>query len=871
MEDHSYIHVGRYYVGITVYEIVDTYRGEDSKAIYPVWGNYQTALHCDLKPILEEKLDSGVTVKEFLDRVVERWPREAGRHYSPVGVPFLEYAKQRPGVIVSNYEKNYGIVGFLPEKYKNITYLYNGFYSVTHYNNKCAIYKAGSTLEDQNFIYQKIEDLGDYKIAVTKNGKIGIISLRNNEYDILLDYILDSISNIKTSEKNFCRLWPNLKLSDSFTASLNGKQGLYNTNEGWIISNSYDSIKFLEDKSFIVASKNSKYGLINTEETVVSPFSYDGIENLNFDVEGLWEQCNNDNTFIFSEKGFRGIFNTKKGIILKAKYEGLDLFEDKTLKVCTNKMYGVVSLTGEVIVPCEYDDIENDGDYYILLKVVKGNDYHWEKTYFRGVIRNNGDFIIPCDYNLIDRHGNLFVVKIEGRCGCIDSNGKILIECKYSYLELIDNIFIAGMYSNVYGRDVYGIIDINGNSIIDCFYNSIKHLGDKNFRLAVLGKSIDVTIGKKFPYSDTKPLCKNLFKKKLIAWGIFNSEGEQISPCIYNDIKYEPQYDIFRISTSTERNANSKKWGLLSLEGKILCPPIFGSISTFKDGVAKVSGYYGNYTGGGIISHDGNLIPQDEIILDSQYSAVKSMGRWAFRSKNNDTVVTKYQYKSISCIKEGYYVVEVTNPDTNYWTRKLYSSKCGLINSDLNIVIPIEYTSISLLSDKSVLVMNFDNSRNRYCYGCISINGQKVCETMYDKISLLPNGHVKAENYKDCRIFSQQGNCIIGYGYSEIVWVDELNMYIVYLKDSYSSSLYDIDGKEFLHIANGIISFLHNDRLLIRQKGLLGVCDIYGKIIIPCEYQSIEFSNNCYLTKKSPRAKQMDIFSLDGVLIFDDD
>ena len=57
MEDHSYIHVGRYYVGITVYEIVDTYRGEDSKAIYPVWGNYQTALHCDLKPILEEKLD----------------------------------------------------------------------------------------------------------------------------------------------------------------------------------------------------------------------------------------------------------------------------------------------------------------------------------------------------------------------------------------------------------------------------------------------------------------------------------------------------------------------------------------------------------------------------------------------------------------------------------------------------------------------------------------------------------------------------------------------------------------------------------------------------------------------------------------------
>ena len=700
--------------------------------------------------------------------------------------------------------------------------------------------------------------MGDYKIAVTKNGKIGIISLRNNEYDILLDYILDSISNIKTSEKNFCRLWPNLKLSDTFTASLNGKQGLYNTNEGWIISNSYDSIKFLEDKSFIVASKNSKYGLINTEETVVSPFSYDGIENLNFDVEGLWEQCNNDNTFIFTEKGFRGIFNTKSGILLKAKYEGLDLFENKTLKVCNNKKYGAVKLTGEVIVPCEYDDIENDGDYYILLKVIKGNDYHWEKTYFRGVVRNNGDLIIPCDYNIIDRYGEIFVVKIEGRCGCIDSNGNILIECKYNYLEPIDNLFIAGIYSNVYEHTVYGIIDINGNPIIDCFYNSIKHLGDKSFRLEVLGKKIDVTIGKEFPYSDTKPLCKNLFMKRLIAWGIFNSDGKQISPCIYNDIKYEPQHEIFRISTSTERNANSKKWGLLSLEGKVLCPPIFGRISTFKDGIAKVYGYYDDYTGGGgILSQDGNLVPQDEIILDSHYSAVKSMGRWAFRSNNSNTVVTAYKYKSISCIKEGYYVV--------------FTSECCLLNSDLNIVVSIKCSSISLLSDQLLLVKDFDNYYNRDRYGCIDINGQKVCETMYDKISLLPNGHVKTEKYKDCRIFSQQGDCIIGYGYEEIIWVDELNMYIVYLKDSYSSGLYDIDGKEFLHIANGKISFLHNDRLLIRQKGLLGVCDIYGKIIIPCEYQSIEFSNNCYLTKKSPRAKQMDIFSLDGVLIFDDD
>ena len=63
MTDDSYIHVGRYYVGVTIYEIADWYRGEDSGAWYPVFGNYQRAEHCDLSPVLNTVMPNGKTIK----------------------------------------------------------------------------------------------------------------------------------------------------------------------------------------------------------------------------------------------------------------------------------------------------------------------------------------------------------------------------------------------------------------------------------------------------------------------------------------------------------------------------------------------------------------------------------------------------------------------------------------------------------------------------------------------------------------------------------------------------------------------------------------------------------------------------------------
>ena len=66
MTDHSYIHVGQYYVGVTVFEIVYWYRGEDSGARYPEYGNYEQAEHCDFSPVLNTVMPNGKTIKTYI-------------------------------------------------------------------------------------------------------------------------------------------------------------------------------------------------------------------------------------------------------------------------------------------------------------------------------------------------------------------------------------------------------------------------------------------------------------------------------------------------------------------------------------------------------------------------------------------------------------------------------------------------------------------------------------------------------------------------------------------------------------------------------------------------------------------------------------
>lgn len=71
-------------------EIESWYRGEDSGARYPEYGDDIIIESYDLTTILDKKI-SGMTIKDFIDEMLDKWPPSAGRWYTPNELHRLYY------------------------------------------------------------------------------------------------------------------------------------------------------------------------------------------------------------------------------------------------------------------------------------------------------------------------------------------------------------------------------------------------------------------------------------------------------------------------------------------------------------------------------------------------------------------------------------------------------------------------------------------------------------------------------------------------------------------------------------------------------------------------------------------------------------
>ena len=71
-----------YVFGIYKREVESWYKGEDSGARYPEYGDFEELELYDLTPILD-KMISGMTIKQFVDKIFEEWPPHAGELYTP--------------------------------------------------------------------------------------------------------------------------------------------------------------------------------------------------------------------------------------------------------------------------------------------------------------------------------------------------------------------------------------------------------------------------------------------------------------------------------------------------------------------------------------------------------------------------------------------------------------------------------------------------------------------------------------------------------------------------------------------------------------------------------------------------------------------
>ena len=217
-----------------------------------------------------------------------------------------------------------------------------------------------------------------------------------------------------------------------------------------------------------------------------------------------------------------------------------------------DEKWGIVSRTGEVIIP-----IENDfEDYYITV----GDD-------------NYSSYIYPYT-------GGLAAVPIDGKWGYLDREGNVAIPFQFEYAS-----FFSEGLAAVCTDGKFGYIDTSGEIVIPCLYKYASRFTDGKAQVMESANGA-------------------------VTYTYIGKEGNPLmSAKEYFMYQYEPMYcGIYSPNPKAPSNRDYKS-ALVDSGGNRLTDFIYGGIERYRDGLVVVSGTTGVRMYGIINQYGAEIIP----------------------------------------------------------------------------------------------------------------------------------------------------------------------------------------------------------------------------------------------------------------------
>ena len=377
-----------------------------------------------------------------------------------------------------------------------------------------------------------------------------------------------------------------------------GKFGLIDFEGKRITKPIYDSIDSLNYKEGqLLVKQDGKTGVINIKGNTLIDIKYDQIN-----VDGYYtkEGGYNYSGYIVStttDQGYRyGYINYDGKLLLESNYNQLSRVtqiqdNNNAYIICAeNGRYGVMK-NDESIIPNEYQSIDYD----------EGNNlFTIEKSKKYGIANIDGNIIVPTEYNQIDITGvylyatneqGVVVYNSDGTQANIDTNIAIINTSNEKYKIRIDN-------SN---GTKYGVIDKEGQQVIDEKYNYIEYLFDDYF--------IASTENSKLGIIDDKDNVKVEINNDLLQ----KIEGTDIIQTMTASDNVTRLYDKSLNKICEMANANIE----------------------VKDNYIKIS----NTEETKYFSKEGKELRNTEVYPNNTSFAKNENGKWGFANKNGDTVV----------------------------------------------------------------------------------------------------------------------------------------------------------------------------------------------------------------------------------------
>lgn len=333
----------------------------------------------------------------------------------------------------------------------------------------------------------------------------------------------------------------------------NGKHGYYDGKGNLTIPYEYDSIIRNKGYSFnnkIIAIKNGKYGVINKQNQVIIPFKYQFIKRTEKE------------RFSAKRKNKIGLINTKNKVMIPFKYDNLKYSSINGLYIFTkNEFMGVVDSIGKPYIKPDYKEIE----YVFYFDAFIVTNTKGEK----GMISWNKKEIVPVKYNHIEGRNTKFIVVKDSLYGAYSLEHGMVLPAIYDYIEPLRKGL--GFNAIIAKDNIYSLVNRKGDIISEKQYDKIEECGGlflctiRNGKKGLLDKNGKQVLNNE--YLDIKPFTfrkepHRIFVKKDKLFALFNDEGKQLTPYIFEDIRYVGSKRFFVVTEE-----KSGKVGLLNMDG----------------------------------------------------------------------------------------------------------------------------------------------------------------------------------------------------------------------------------------------------------------------------------------------------------------
>ena len=432
--------------------------------------------------------------------------------------------------------------------------------------------------------------------------------------------------------------------------------------------------------------------------------------------------------FILREEGKYGVINTNGDIIIHPEYTNVIIPNPKKgVFICYDEDNNtkILNQNNEQIFS-EYAQIQP-----IRLKNIASN-LMYEKnllTYVQdekiGLINLEGEVIAEPIYESIEglpyKEGEL-LVQLEGKYGIINNKGNDLVEPQYdqitvdNYTTEEDGYKRAGYIVSNTTEDGYryGYVDIDGKVLLEPQYTEVSRITNMKDN-----ENIYLIVAQNGQYG----MVKN---------------QDQIIENEYQSISYNSANNTLTLE-------KTKKYGVATLEGKIIIPVEFAQIdSTGK--YIYATDVDGNMD---VYQEDGNPaeIDSNVYILETenenyQIKIDNSQGSvYSILNKNGEQI-TIQNYAYINYLYDNYFIVSVTG------------GKVGVINDKEEPIIEIQYDSIEKVEGTDYIITRLSENNSTQLY---DKNFKQLCE-MTNAIVRAEKNYVKVYNDTETRYFNLEGN-----------------------------------------------------------------------------------------------------------------